>query len=134
MAAIRVHRGKWQAIVRRVGYPQKSKSFISKAHAVKWARQIETNLDMGIVQVDTRILDETSVGGLLFRYRETVTINKKGHASESKRIDSFLKQTWASLKLRKVTSGIFVTIEINDLRRSNWPLLEVDLSRFSAAP
>jgi integrase len=107
MATIRVHRGKWQAIVRRVGYPQKSKSFISKAHAVKWARQIETNLDMGIVQVDPRILDETSVGDLLVKYRETVTINKKGHASESKRIDSFLKQTWASLRLRKVTSGIF---------------------------
>jgi integrase len=107
MATIRIHRGKWQAMVRRVGYPQISKSFVSKSRAVKWARQIETDVDAGIAQVDTRILDDTSVSNILVRYRETVTINKKGHSSECTRIDSFLKQTWASLRLSKVTSGTF---------------------------
>ena len=116
MATIRIHRGKWQAIVRRVGCQQKSKSFISKAHAVKWARHIETHLDMGIMQADTRILDQTSVSDLLVRYRDTVTINKKGNASEATRINSFLKQTWAPQKLNKVTSGIFSHYRDNRLK------------------
>lgn len=107
MATIRINRGKWQAIVRRTGFPQQSKSFDNKTNARKWARQREAELDAGVIQTDTRILDKTSVSDLLLRYRKTVTINKKGHASEGKRIDSFLKQPWANYKLSRVTSGVF---------------------------
>jgi hypothetical protein len=60
MATIRAHRGKWQAIIRLKGYPQHSKSFLIKSQATKWARQIESDLDAGIVLPDTRILDETT--------------------------------------------------------------------------
>ncbi|OUS08856.1 integrase [Rhodobacterales bacterium 52_120_T64] len=107
MATIRINRGKWQAIVRRTGFPQQSKSFDSKTIARKWARQKEAELDTGVIHTDTRILDNTTVSDILLRYRETVTINKKGHASEGKRIDSFLKQPWANYKLSRVTSGVF---------------------------
>ena len=82
MATIRMHRGKWQAIVRRKGYPQQSRSFIIKAHARKWARQLESDLDAGVVPTNTKLLDETSVADLLIRYRDTVTIHKKGRSSE----------------------------------------------------
>ncbi|EBA03508.1 probable site-specific integrase/recombinase [Rhodobacteraceae bacterium HTCC2150] len=107
MATIRAHRGKWQAIIRRSGYPQQSKSFITKAHAVKWARQIEHDFDLGFVKNDTRLLDQTSMCDLLVRYRDTVTIGKKGHLSESIRINSFVKQHWAKLKLSTISSGVF---------------------------
>ena len=53
MATIRINRGKWQAIVRRTGFPQQSKSFDSKTNARKWARQKEAELDAGIIQTDT---------------------------------------------------------------------------------
>jgi len=107
MATVRINRGKWQAIVRRTGYPQQSKSFVSKINARKWARRKEAELDAGVIQTDTRILDKTTVSDLLQRYRETVTVNKKGHASENKRIDIFLRQPWARNKLISVTSGTF---------------------------
>jgi len=107
MATIRINRGKWQAIVRRTGFPQQSKSFESKTNARKWARQKEAELDAGVIHTDTRILDQTTVSDILLRYRETVTINKKGYAPERKRIDGFLKQPWANYKLNRVTSGVF---------------------------
>lgn len=107
MATIRINRGKWQAIVRRTGLPQQSKSFDSKTNARKWTRQKEAELDARIIQTDTRILGNTTVSDILLRYRETVTINKKGYASEGKGIDSFLKQPWANYKLSRVTSGVF---------------------------
>lgn len=107
MATIRAHREKWQAIIRIKGYPQQSKSFLTKSHAVKWARQIESNLDAGIVATDTKMLDETTVADLLIRYRETVTIHKKGYSSECTRLNSFMKQPWAQLRLSDITAGIF---------------------------
>lgn len=107
MATIRINRGKWQAIVRRTGFPQQSKSFDSKTNVRIWARQKEAELDAGVMQTNIRILDKTTVSDILLRYRETVTINKKGNASEGKRIDSFLKQPWANYKLSRVTSGVF---------------------------
>lgn len=107
MATIRIHRGKWQAIVRRKGYPQQSKSFMTKAHALKWARQLESNLDAGLVPTDTKILDDTTVGDLLVKYRDSVSINKKGYSSECTRLDSFLRQPWAKLTLAKVSPGVF---------------------------
>lgn len=107
MATIRTHRGKWQAIVRRKGYSQQSKSFTAKAHAVQWARQTESDLDTGQFHRDTKILDATTVGDLLIRYRDTVTIYKRGRASEATRLNSFLRQSWAQLTLSKATSGVF---------------------------
>ncbi len=107
MATIRNHRGKWQAIVRRKGYPQQSKSFIAKTHAIKWARQVESYLDAGAVPTNTKLLDDTSVADLLVRYRDTVTIHKKGLSSENTRLNSFLRQPWAELKLSKVSAGTF---------------------------
>jgi len=62
MATIRINRGKWQAIVRRAGFPQQSKSFDSKTNARKWARQREAELDSGVIQTDSR--EEAALCGL----------------------------------------------------------------------
>jgi len=39
--------GRWQAKVRRKGYPVVSKSFDMKARAERWARSVETEIDHG---------------------------------------------------------------------------------------
>lgn len=39
--------GYWQAIVRRRGYPDQSKTFRTKLDAEAWARSIESNIDKG---------------------------------------------------------------------------------------
>lgn len=107
MATIRLNRNKWQAIVRRTGYPQQSKTFIKKTDARKWARQTEAKLDAGFLsgskscKIDMRVID------LLIRYRDTVTPNKKGKSSESKRIDTYMDQPWAKLYLSAISPAIF---------------------------
>ena len=49
MASIIQHRGRWRAQVRRKGFPVYTKSFDTKAQAEKWARQIEADIDRGVL-------------------------------------------------------------------------------------
>ncbi|TSE32102.1 hypothetical protein [Tepidimonas charontis] len=49
MASIIQHRGRWRAQVRRKGWPVYTKSFDTKAAAEKWARQIEADIDRGVL-------------------------------------------------------------------------------------
>ena len=107
MATIRLNRNKWQAIVRRKGYPQQSKSFVSKTDARKWARQVEAKLDAGLYLGDEASKVDMRVGELLQRYKKTVTPNKKGRASEHKRIDVMMREPWAKLRLTVVSPATF---------------------------
>ena len=51
MATIRPRdSGFWQAIVRRRGRPQESKTFAKKSDAEAWARKIESEIDRGVYQ------------------------------------------------------------------------------------
>ena len=52
MASISKHRNKWQLQVRRVGHPPMSRSFIQKADAMAWARQVEQKIDTGDLVAD----------------------------------------------------------------------------------
>ena len=47
MASIRKHGEKWQARIQRRGQPSLAKSFSNKADALKWARNTESQLDLG---------------------------------------------------------------------------------------
>lgn len=107
MATIRNRNGKWHVQVRRTGHPPRTKSFLSKTTAQKWARRVESELDGAVIPFDPRILEQTTIRQLLIRYREAVTINKRGEASERKRIDLFLRQSWADQPLSKATPQVF---------------------------
>lgn len=107
MATLRKRNNKWHVQIRRVGTPSRSKSFLSKSDAQKWARQTESELDNATLSHDTHILEQTTLADLLIRYRDTVTINKRGVASESKRLDVFLRYGWANEPLSKVTAQTF---------------------------
>ena len=101
MATFRNRNGKWQVQVRRNGHAPRARSFLNKADAQKWARRVEAELDTAVISFDPRVLEQTTIRELLIRYRETVTINKRGEASERKRIDLFLRQPWANQSLRR---------------------------------
>jgi hypothetical protein len=107
MATIRNRNGKWQAQVRRKGHTPRSKSFTSKRDAMRWARQTEAELDATVFAVDTRVLERMTIRDMLIRYRNEVTPAKRGHASENKRIDGFLRQAWADVPLSKATPQVF---------------------------
>jgi hypothetical protein len=58
--------GRWQTQVRRKGYPAQSKSFPTRAAAVKWVRSIEYEMDQGLF-VSRNEAETTTLGELLDR-------------------------------------------------------------------
>ncbi len=77
MASLRAHGNGWQARVRRIGQPDQTKTFPTKADAEKWARSIESLIDRGVFAS----LDEaqrTTLGDVIQRYMAEVTPSMKG--------------------------------------------------------
>ncbi|MGO4112368.1 site-specific integrase [Rhizobium ruizarguesonis] len=87
MATIRRLRGRWQAQVRRRGMKPRAKSFDSKADAEKWARDLEVQVDRFGMAPNTKILETTTLGDLLKRYKIEVSPTKRGCLQEIQRID-----------------------------------------------
>lgn len=107
MASLRFRNGKWQVQVRRYGHASRGKSFQSKADAQRWARQIEAELDRTLIPNDIRTLSTVTVADVLTRYRDEVTTEKRGLASEQKRIEVFLRHRWSALPLAKLDPTAF---------------------------
>jgi hypothetical protein len=107
MATIRFRNDKWQVQVRRLGYQARTQSFLNKTDAQRWARHIETELDRTLIPNDVRTLAKVTLAELLIRYRDTVTITKRGLLPETKRIEVFLRQDWTAYPLAKLNSHYF---------------------------
>ncbi|MFB2554045.1 integrase [Ensifer soli] len=87
MATIRKLRGRWQAQVRRKGMKPRCKSFDTKQEADKWARDLETQVDRFGAAPDTKILESTTLGELMDRYKIEVSPTKRGAEQEIQRIE-----------------------------------------------
>lgn len=68
MASVTQVKGKWRALVRRAGFPAQCKTFDNKARAEVWARQVEVDMDNGVVTPSVRH-DATTVADVIKRYR-----------------------------------------------------------------
>lgn len=79
MATIR-KRGdlQWQAQVRRVGYPDQSKTFETRAAAERWARTVERDLDQGLY-MPRQEAERTTIHDLAERYRTDVLPTKRAN-------------------------------------------------------
>lgn len=75
----------YQAIIRRRGYPTQIQTFETRAEAESWARITEAKMDTGHFQ-DRREIENTTLGQLLQRYVEEVSVKKKGYVAERNRI------------------------------------------------
>ena len=101
MATVRkLASGKWNAQIRRKGFPPISKSFLVQKDAHSWIRAVESNLDKGICGSGNATV---TLADALIRYRTEVTPNKKGRVREAERIAVWLqhplaKRTLSSLK------------------------------------
>ena len=80
MACIRKRNGRYQAQVRRRGYPATSQTFTSKEAAKKWVKAVE--VDMERQQFTPRV--NMTVSKLLTRYKaeECYRIFKQGQGSQ----------------------------------------------------
>ncbi len=108
MATIRKRNDKWQVQVRRQGFPLYTRSFINRRDAETWARITESELDRADLPTDTRTLNNTTVGDLLRRYRDTITPKKRSAPIERYRIAVILRHPIALLTLARATPDRFV--------------------------
>ena len=90
MATIRRRGVKWQVQVRRKGCPPLSRSFIQKADAQAWARQVELEVDRRGLAPDRAALRQFTVGDLVRRYLADIVPLKRSGKNEAAVLKAFL--------------------------------------------
>lgn len=90
----------WRARVRKKGYPGQSKTFMLKADAERWAREVEVEMERGTWR-DAKLADE-SFAHYAGKYLKEVTPTKRSSVNESYRIVTLL----AAPELRKPVGQI----------------------------
>ena len=85
MATIRQRLGRYQAIVKRKGYPTQSRTFDLRKDAERWARACEREMDAGEWR-DRTSAQHSTLADLLARYLAEVTPSKRGGSVEYHRI------------------------------------------------
>ncbi len=85
MATItRTSAGSWKAIVRKTGWPTKTKTFRVKRDATDWARQVEDEMVRGVF-IDRASSHRYNLNAALDRYLAEVTPTKKPSTALSER-------------------------------------------------
>jgi len=102
MATIRNRNGKWQARVRKHGFPPVEKTFLSKQDAEKWARAIEREQDIGSYVCRSSI-EQTTLKELIQRYKDEVVPLLRGSAPETYRLTTISNSQIGQLSLIALT-------------------------------
>lgn len=114
MATVRRRGERWQAQVRRQGFPETSKTFSTKTAADRWARKIEQEMDAGIY-VDRSEAESTTLHDALSRYLRDVTTRKKSAKREGDRIRAWQARPLARRTLAALRGADFAKYR-DDLR------------------
>jgi integrase len=103
MASIRKRGTKWQAQIRREGFPQLTKTFQFREDALRWGREQERLIDCGHWPHAGKSVDRQSLADVLGRYQREVTSRKRSATSEGFHLRIILRHEIANLPLRKLT-------------------------------
>lgn len=130
MASFRRRSGKWQAQVRRNGFPPAIKTFNRKAEAIEWARRVELRFDRSELEPDRKILAKTTLGDVITRYRDEVVPTKRGSRDETIVLNAFLRHDISKKLLSQLSSDDFVEyrderlqyVSLQTLRRQLTPI------------
>lgn len=128
MATYRKRNNKWQARVQRTGQNSIAKSFISKADAIKWARHIESQLDLGVL-APKQVMPRLS--SVVDRYVEEVTPTKKGVSQERYRATQFKKTKPADMQLDKITGEVVAQYRDERLKEVSANTVRLELAFLS---
>jgi hypothetical protein len=130
MATIRKRRTKWQVQIRRVGARHISRSFTVRRDAEAWARQMEVQVDRRDLPSDPKTLQRVTLGQLVERYRDTVSVRKRGYEVERIVLNAFLRHHICRKPLSEIGASDFASyrderlmaIRASTLRRELAPL------------
>lgn len=92
MASFRFHGNRWQARVRRKGYSDQTKSFLTRQDAERWARSIEVEFDRGTF-IDQSAAQSTTFGEVIQRYMKEVLPSMRGAHEDSIRLNAILRRS-----------------------------------------
>lgn len=102
MATIRKKRNKWQVLIRKRNIKAISKTFILKEDALKWAKEVEVNIEKGLYQ-DNSSARSITLKRILEEYRDKVSINNKGHYIDRYKINKLCKDPLAQLTIANIS-------------------------------
>ena len=87
--------GKWLFEINKKGYPRLSKGFDDLRTGKKWASKIEHEIETGQFE-DLTKASKTTMRALLEKYRDEITVDKKGHREESAKINLLIRNDISS--------------------------------------
>jgi integrase len=116
VATVRRHRAKWQARVRLKGAKPVSCTFHRKADAERWGVETEARLQRGQLPDSLAQLRQTTLRQMLERYRDTVTVRKRGHFNETIRVNALLRQPFADESLASLSPQHFIEYRTERIR------------------
>ena len=104
MASFRYRSDRWQARVRRNGYPDETKSFKTRLEAEKWARSVETDMDRGqFASIDEA--QRSTLGDLIKRYLSEVTPQMKGASEDTIRLKAIMRKPIARWSMANLSAA-----------------------------
>lgn len=101
MATVKPHKDRWRAQVERLGQ-RKSKVFDTKRQAQDWANRIEYEI-LNAKDVTSR----KTLAEAFTRYRDEVSITKRGRRWEEIRLNKFCTYPIARTKMKDLTPALF---------------------------
>ena len=117
MPSIRKRGDRWQVQIRRQHAPNITRSFLKRADAEAWGREMEVEADRRCLKHDPRVLDRITLGDLVVRYRDEICANKKSCDVEQTILNAFLRHRLAKRPLSQVTSAEFARYRDERLKR-----------------
>lgn len=96
--------GKWQVIIRKTNYPSVSKTFYDKSTARKFSKDVETKMDRQIWDDYTQA-QSTTLKDILKKYRDEITIKKKGWKEETPKINLLMRHKISDHTLMQLRSS-----------------------------
>ena len=116
MATIRKRGAKWQVQIRRVGVRSVSRSFHVRKDAEAWARLMEVQADRRDFPDDPKALQQVTLGELVGRYRDTVSVKKRGAEVERIVLAAFMRQPICRRRLSEIVAEDFAAYRDERLR------------------
>ncbi len=128
MASVRKHGDKWQARIQRRDQPSISKSFHSKTDALKWARNVEAQLDLGTFAPRQAM---PRLRSMVDRYVTEVTPTKKGDSQERYRAAQIKKTKLGDMPMDRVDGSVIASYRDQRLQEVSNNTVRLELAFLS---
>ena len=107
----KIKSGRWLFEIQKIGFPRLSKTFKDLRVGKKWAKKIEYEIEIGSYE-DLTLASKTTIKSLLIKYRDEITLNKKGHREETSKLNLLIKNEIANYTITRLKAH-----HLNKLKR-----------------